>query len=61
MDTKAQGIAKEIIHTSQSMLLVRMRFLDVAIFQLKPEEADPIALRSIATDGESFFYNVDYD
>ena len=60
MNTKAQEIAKEIIRTSQSMLLVRMRFLDVAIFQLKPEEADPNALRSIATDGVSFFYNVDY-
>ena len=60
MDIRAQEIAKEIIRTSQSMLLVRMRFLDVAIFQLQPEEVDFEALQTVATDGEKFYYNADY-
>ena len=60
MNIRAQEIAKEIIRTSQSMLLVRMRFLDVAIFQLQPEEVDPEAVQTVATDGEKFYYNADY-
>lgn len=56
MDIRAQEIAKEILRTSQSMLLVRMRFLDVAIFQLQPEEVDFEALQTVATDGEKFYY-----
>lgn len=60
MGIRAQEIAKEILRTSQSMLLVRMRFLDVAIFQLQPEEVDFEALQTVATDGEKFYYNADY-
>ena len=60
MDIRAQEIAKEIIRTSQSMLLVRMRFLDVAIFQLQPEQVDPGEVQTIATDGEKFYYNAEY-
>ena len=55
MNIRAQEIAKEIIRTSQSMLLVRMRFLDVAIFQLTPEETDSDKVRTVATNGEKFF------
>ena len=60
MNTKTQEIAKEIIRTSQSMLLVRMRFLDVAIFQLTPEETDSDKVRTVATNGEKFFYYPNY-
>lgn len=51
--TRAAELAAQILNISRNTLVVNMRFLDAALFRLRPEQA-PITL---ATDGERMYYD----
>ena len=51
---KAIEISREVLSIAKAQLLVRMRFLDRALFELKPEPNDTLVL---ATDGRHLYYD----
>lgn len=54
-DRQADKLARDILILSRDTLLVSLRFLDVAIHQLKPEPT--IEIRTLAVNGKSIYYN----
>lgn len=54
LQLKIDKLAKEILDLSRSTLLLNLRFLDTAIYDLRPI---PMAQGSIYTDGQFLFYN----
>lgn len=52
-DDRIRALAREILSLSKARLLVRYRFLDRALYALKPCETE---LTDIATDGEHLYY-----
>ena len=51
--SRAESISEEILSIAKAQLLVRMRFLDRAVFELKPEVSD---VAMLATDGRHLYY-----
>ena len=51
--TRAAELAAQILNISRNTLVVNMRYLDAALFRLKPQ---PAAL-PLATDGEKLYYD----
>ena len=51
--SRAESISEEILSIAKAQLLVRMRFLDRALFELKPEVSD---VAMLATDGRHLYY-----
>jgi predicted metal-dependent peptidase len=54
--SKAAQIARDILGLSRNTLLIHLRFLDEALFRLRPVQMPPP--QTFATDGESLFYSV---
>lgn len=52
-ETKVNTLAYDVLNLSKNILLVKMRFLDVALNQLKWNASQT---KSMSTDGETFFY-----
>ena len=57
MSANPSDLAREVLSLSKAQLLVSMRFLDRALFELQPEESDAMML---ATDGFHLFYQPSY-
>lgn len=55
MDSSSQSLllAQEVLSIAKAQLLVGLRFMDRALFELKPEENDEF---SLATDGRHLFF-----
>lgn len=53
-DTQAEKLAKEIVLFSRDTLLVKLRFLDAAISQLKLQSKEEVSY--LATDGQFLYY-----
>ncbi len=52
---KAEKIVNEILKLARNTLLVKLRFLDAALHQLKPQ---PCIVAGFFCDGENLFYNL---
>lgn len=53
-EKQISALAEEVLSLAKAQLLVQFRFLDRALFELKPQANDVIPL---ATDGETLLYN----
>ncbi len=54
---QADKLAREILRLSSNMLHVRLRFLDLALSELRPS---PVSGFSLGTDGKKLYYGIGY-
>lgn len=57
-NTKARKLAEEILRLARDSILIHLRFLDVALLEMKPEARE--GLSCAALDGQSFLYDPVY-
>ena len=52
MESRIESVAREVFSQVRTSVVLKMRFLDMAVFRLKPNPAP----QRLATDGDCLFY-----